>query len=87
MFNKTSKHEADVDDCVVSLILSSLGHIESTCEWNWLLLTDKTSSMYLNVGLKATARAIYPSLFKKPGVINEFHRLHKNFVLVPVDFD
>ena len=30
-------------------------------------------------------RAIYPSVFKKPEVINELHRLHENFVLVPAD--
>jgi hypothetical protein len=28
---------------------------------------------------------IYPSVFKKPEVVNELRRLHDNFVLVPAD--
>jgi hypothetical protein len=59
MFIKTSKYEAEVDDSVVSLISSSLGYIESTYKWNWSLLIDKTSSIYLNVELKATARSLF----------------------------
>jgi hypothetical protein len=59
MSNKTSKYEAEVDDSVVSLISSSLGYIESTYEWNWLFLINKTSSMYLNVKLKTTARGLF----------------------------
>jgi hypothetical protein len=59
MFSKTSKYEAEVDDFVVSLISSSLGYIESTYEWNWSLLIDRTSSIYLNVELKATARGLF----------------------------
>ena len=30
-------------------------------------------------------RTIYPSVFKKPEVVNELRRLHDNFVLVPAD--
>jgi hypothetical protein len=30
-------------------------------------------------------RTIYPSVFKKPEVVNELHRLHDNFVLVQAD--
>ena len=30
-------------------------------------------------------RTIYPSVFKKPEVVKELHRLHENFVLVPAD--
>ena len=30
-------------------------------------------------------RTIYPSVFKKPEVVNELHRLHENFLLVPAD--
>jgi hypothetical protein len=59
MFNKTSKYEAEVDNSVVSLISTSLGYIESTNEWNWLLLIDKTLLMYLNVELKVTARGLF----------------------------
>jgi hypothetical protein len=59
MFNKTSKYGAEVDDSVVPLISSSVGYMESTYEWNWSLLIDKTSSMYLNVELKATARGLF----------------------------
>jgi hypothetical protein len=59
MFSKTSKYEAEVDDSVVSLISSSLGYIESTYEWNCSLLIDKTSSIYLNVESKATARGLF----------------------------
>jgi hypothetical protein len=35
--------------------------------------------------LSGKIRTIYPSVFKKPEVINELHRLHDNFVLVPAD--
>jgi hypothetical protein len=28
---------------------------------------------------------IYPSVFKKPELVNELRRLHANFVLVPAD--
>ena len=49
MFSKTSKYEAEKDDSVVSSISSSLGYIESTYEWNWSLLIDRTSSIYFNV--------------------------------------
>jgi hypothetical protein len=59
MFNKASKYEAEVDGSVVSLISSSLGYLELTFEWNCLLLIDKTSSMYLNVELKATAKGLF----------------------------
>jgi hypothetical protein len=31
-FNNTSKYETDVKDSVVSLISSSFGYIESTCD-------------------------------------------------------
>jgi hypothetical protein len=54
-FNNTSKYETDVEDFVVSLISSSFGYIESTWDWNWLMLIDKMSSIYRNVELKATA--------------------------------
>jgi hypothetical protein len=47
-------YEADVDLSVVCSISSSLGYIESTYVWNWLLLIDKTSSIYRNIELKAT---------------------------------
>jgi hypothetical protein len=30
-------------------------------------------------------RTIYPSVFKKPEVVNESCRMHDNFVLVPAD--
>jgi hypothetical protein len=30
-------------------------------------------------------QTIYPSVFKKPEVVNELRRLHDNFVLVPAD--
>jgi hypothetical protein len=30
-------------------------------------------------------RTIYPSVFKKPEVVNELRRLHDNFVLVPAN--
>jgi hypothetical protein len=30
-------------------------------------------------------RTIYPSVFKKPEVVNKLRRLHDNFVLVPAD--
>ena len=30
-------------------------------------------------------RTIYSSVFKKPKVVNELHRLHENFVLVSAD--
>jgi hypothetical protein len=55
-FNNISKYKADVEHSVVSFISSSLGYIESTYVWNWLLLIDKTLSIYQNVELKATAR-------------------------------
>jgi hypothetical protein len=61
IFNKIS-YEAEVDDSVVSLILSSLGYMESTYEWNCSLLIDKASSMYQNVELKTTARGLFLSL-------------------------
>jgi hypothetical protein len=35
--------------------------------------------------IKAKARTIYPSVFSKPEVRNEFERLHEEFVLVPAD--
>ena len=35
--------------------------------------------------LTGKMRTIYPSVFKKPEVVNELHRLHENFVLVPAD--
>ena len=35
--------------------------------------------------LAGKMRTIYPSVFKKPEVVNELHRLHENFVLVPAD--
>jgi hypothetical protein len=35
--------------------------------------------------LSGTMRTIYPSVFKKPEVINELRRLHDNSVLVPAD--
>jgi hypothetical protein len=54
-FHSISKYEADVEHSVVSLISSSLGYIESTYEWNWLLLTEKMS-IYRNVELKYKAR-------------------------------
>ena len=44
-FNNTSKYEADVEHSVVSLISNSFGYIESTYEWNWSLLIDKTSEL------------------------------------------
>jgi hypothetical protein len=59
MFNNASKYEAKVDDSVVSFISSSLGYIESTYEWNWWLLIDKTSSMYPSVELQAIARGLF----------------------------
>lgn len=37
-------------------ISNSLGYMKWTYGWKWLLLLDKTSLMYLNVALKATAR-------------------------------
>jgi hypothetical protein len=30
-------------------------------------------------------RTIYPSVFKKPEVVNELRRLHDNFMLIPAD--
>jgi hypothetical protein len=48
-----------MEHSVVSFISSSLGYIESTYVWNWLLLKDKTSSIYRNVELKATARDFF----------------------------
>jgi hypothetical protein len=59
MLNKTSKYEAEVEDCVVTLISCAFGYTESTYEWNWYLLIDKTSSIYLNVELKVTARGLF----------------------------
>jgi hypothetical protein len=35
--------------------------------------------------LSGKIRTIYPSVFKKPEVVNELSRLHDNFVLVPAD--
>ena len=35
--------------------------------------------------LSGKMRNIYPSVFKKPEVVNELQRLHDNFVLVPAD--
>ena len=35
--------------------------------------------------LTGKMRTIYPFVFKKPEVVNELHRLHENFVLVPAD--
>ena len=57
MFNKMSKYEADMKDFVI--ISSLLGYIESTYEWKSLLLIDKTSSIYRNLKLKATARDFF----------------------------
>jgi hypothetical protein len=49
-----SKYEADVEHSVMSWISSSLGYVESTYQWNSLLI-DKTSLIYRNVESKATA--------------------------------
>jgi len=35
--------------------------------------------------LTGKMRTSYPSVFKKAEVVNELHRLHENFVLVPAD--
>jgi hypothetical protein len=35
--------------------------------------------------LSSKMRTIYPSVFKKPEVVNELRILHDNFVLVPAD--
>jgi hypothetical protein len=35
--------------------------------------------------LSSKMHAIYPSVFKKPEVVNELRRLFYNFVLVPAD--
>ena len=35
--------------------------------------------------LSGEMRTIYPSVFKKPEVMNELQRLHEHFVLVPAD--
>ena len=35
--------------------------------------------------LTGEMRTIYPSVFKKPEVVNELHRLQENFVLAPAD--
>ena len=35
--------------------------------------------------LTGKMRTIYPSVFKKPEVVNELQRLHENFVLIPAD--
>jgi hypothetical protein len=35
--------------------------------------------------LSGKMHTIYPSVFKKPEVVNELRRLHDNFVLVPAD--
>ena len=35
--------------------------------------------------LSGKMRTIYPSVFKKPEVVNELRRLHDNFMLVPAD--
>ena len=35
--------------------------------------------------LTGKMRTVYNSVFKKPEVVNELHRLHENFVRVPAD--
>jgi hypothetical protein len=35
--------------------------------------------------LSGKMRTIYPCVFKESGVVNELHRLHDNFLLVPAD--
>jgi hypothetical protein len=35
--------------------------------------------------LSGKMRTIYPSVLKKPEVVNKLRRLHDNFVLVPAD--
>jgi hypothetical protein len=47
-----------IEHSVVSFISSSLGYVESTCEWNRLLLIKNTSTLHRNVELK-TARIFF----------------------------
>jgi hypothetical protein len=59
IFSKVSKYEAEADNSMVSFIWSSLGFMESKYEWKCSLFIDETSSIYLNVELKATARGLF----------------------------
>jgi hypothetical protein len=56
-FSHLLRHTWGGGGSILTWILT--GYIKSTYEWNWSLLIDKTSSMYLNVELKATARGLF----------------------------
>ena len=60
--------------------------------WKYKSENGRTwTSEYIRCGIRChgevsiPCRPIYPSVFKKPEVVNELHRLHDNFVLVPAD--
>ena len=60
----------------INITLASLGYIKSTHECNWSLLIDKTSLIYRNVKLKATARDFFFSC--RSFWINSTSYEHKN---------
>jgi hypothetical protein len=50
----------------------------------WIKSIRKLSKSCIH-HLSGKVCTIYPSVFKKPEVVNELRRLHDNFVLVPTD--
>jgi hypothetical protein len=54
--------------------------LDTLSEWIKSIRKLLKSRIYYLLGKMHT---IYPSVFKKPEAVNELHRLHDNFVLVP----
>ena len=56
--------------------------LDTLSEW---IKTIRNLLKFLIHHLTGKMCTIYPSVFKKLEVVNELHRLHENFVLVPAD--
>jgi hypothetical protein len=50
----------------------------------WIISTRKSLKSRIH-HMSCKMRTIYPSVYKKPEVVNDLRRLHDNFVLVPAD--
>jgi hypothetical protein len=71
-----------VEECARRWTKSEGEELDTLSEWIKSIRKLLKSRIHY---LSGRMRTIYPSVFKKPEVLNELCRLHDNFVLVPAD--